>query len=75
MDDNSVADCVMWLSLERFVEKFVVLSEVNFSREELFEVVWLFAMDEEAVTVPTKVVATAREAAVLACRSPAVSVP
>lgn len=53
----------------------MVLSEVNFSGEELSEVVWLFAMDEEAVTVPTKVVATAREAAVLGCSSPAVSVP
>lgn len=65
----------MWLSSEGFVEKFLVLSEVNFSGEELSEVVWLFAMDEEAVTVPTKVVATAREAAVLGCSSPAVSVP
>lgn len=65
----------MWLSLERFVEKLLVLSEVNFPGEELSEVVWLFAMDEEAATVPTKVVATARETAVLVYCSPAVSVP
>lgn len=65
----------MWLSLEEVGEKLLISSKVDISREVLPEVLWLFVVDEEAVAVSTKVVATTKEAGVVVCCFPVVAVP
>lgn len=77
MDNKSVFDSVMWFSLEKVGE---IISEVDVPGEELPKVVWLLAVDEEVVAVPTKMVSTnkvvsvTKEAGVLVCGSPVVTV-
>lgn len=65
----------MWLSLEEVGEKLLISSKGDISRELLPEGLWLFIVDEEAVAVPTKVVATTKEAGVVMCGFPVVAVP
>ena len=70
----------MWFSLEKVGEKPLILSEVDIPGKALPKVVWLLAVDEEAVAVPTKmvsakkVVSVTKEAGVLVCGSPVVTV-
>lgn len=65
----------MWLSLEEVGEKLLISSKVDISWEVLPEVLWLFVVDEEAVAVPAKVVATTKEAGMVVCGFPVVAVP
>lgn len=61
--------------MEEVGEKLLILSEMDVSGEALPEVVWLLAVEEEAVVaMPTKVLSITTEAIVLVSGSLVVTV-